>query len=225
MHVWGGIIPSPQAVEDVAVGEHPQHDVVGGGVVDERPLGVDEEHIRHPDLLHEAPVEGHALVGGAREGQPLVLPVVPQIQSHGEVLREQRGRGVGVIEIETASGLSLTRRPPLGCCRWFIECCWDYTALAHACWIIWIVYDPAYAANRSAEHMFTEQSPEPALVLDYPLLPVSFPLLLCRVVLRLHGSPSPQEIILYPILLLVLHKTRSVWNNGCSNTLHSWHQP
>lgn len=60
--------------------------------MDERPLGVDEEHIRHPDFLHQAPVEGHALVGGAWEGQPLVLPVVPQIQGHGEVLAEW-GRG------------------------------------------------------------------------------------------------------------------------------------
>lgn len=76
----------PQAVQDVAVGEDPQHDVVGGGVVDEGPLGVHEEHVGHPDFFHQAPVEGHALVGGAGEGQPLVLPVVPQIQGHGEVL-------------------------------------------------------------------------------------------------------------------------------------------
>lgn len=76
----------------MTVRENSQHDVVSGGVMDERPLGVDKEHIRHPDFLHQAPVKGHALVGGAREGQPLVLPVVSQIQGHGEVLRE-RGRG------------------------------------------------------------------------------------------------------------------------------------
>ena len=84
----------------MTIWEDPQHDVVSGGVVDERPLGVDEKHVRYPDLLHQSPVEGHALVGGAGEGQPLVLPVVPQIQGHGEVLG---GGG-------TVTGLSLTTR-------------------------------------------------------------------------------------------------------------------
>lgn len=82
----GSFLSSPQAVQDVTIGEDPQHDVVSGGVMDERPLGVDKEHIRHPDFFHQAPVKGHALVGGAWEGQPLVLPVVPQIQSHSEIL-------------------------------------------------------------------------------------------------------------------------------------------
>ena len=70
----------------MSVREDTQHDVVRGGVVDERALGVDEEHVRHPDLLHQPPVEGHALVGAAGEGQTLVLPVVAQVQRHGEVL-------------------------------------------------------------------------------------------------------------------------------------------
>lgn len=87
MRARGGFLRPPQAVQDVAVGEDPQHDVVGGGVVDEGPLGVHEEDVGHPDFLHQPPVEGHALVGGAGEGQPLVLPVVPQIQGHGEVLQ------------------------------------------------------------------------------------------------------------------------------------------
>lgn len=88
----GSFLSSPQAVQDMTVRKDPQHDVVGGGVMDEWTLRVDEEHIGHPDFLHQAPVEGHALVGWAREGQPLVLPVVPQVESHGEVLGE-RGRG------------------------------------------------------------------------------------------------------------------------------------
>ena len=83
---------SPQAVEHVAVGEDTQHDVVRGGVMDEGPLGVDKEHVRHPDLLDQAAVERHALIGGAGEGQPLVLPVVSQVQCHGEVLGGHRER-------------------------------------------------------------------------------------------------------------------------------------
>lgn len=77
----------------MTIREDPQHDVVSGGVVDERPLGVNEEHIRNPDFLNQTAVEGHALVGGAWEGQPLILPVMPQIQGHGKVLWEWRGRG------------------------------------------------------------------------------------------------------------------------------------
>lgn len=58
--------------------------------MDEGTLGVDEEHVRHPDLLHQSAIKGHALVVGAGEGQPLIFPVVPQIKRHGEVL-QQRG--------------------------------------------------------------------------------------------------------------------------------------
>ena len=54
--------------------------------MDERALGVDKEHVRNPDLLHQATVKGHALVVGAGESQPLILPVVTQIQCHGKIL-------------------------------------------------------------------------------------------------------------------------------------------
>lgn len=52
----GSLPPSvgvPDAVEDVSIGVNPQHDVLHGGVVDEGAFGVDEEHIRNPDLLHQ----------------------------------------------------------------------------------------------------------------------------------------------------------------------------
>lgn len=84
----------PEAVEDVAVRENPQHDIIGGGVVDKRALGVDEEHVRNPNLLHQATVKGHALVIGAGERQPLVLPVVTQVQGHGKVLWEEKKRTI-----------------------------------------------------------------------------------------------------------------------------------
>lgn len=78
---------TPETVEHVAVGINPQHDVVSGGVVDERALGVNKEHIRNPDLFNQAAVEGHALVVGAGKRKPLVLPVMTQVQGHGEVLQ------------------------------------------------------------------------------------------------------------------------------------------
>lgn len=76
----------PDAVEDVSIGVHPQHDVLVGGVVDKRTFGVDKEDVRNPDLLHQPGVERPALVAVRWKRQPLVLPVVTQIQSHGEVL-------------------------------------------------------------------------------------------------------------------------------------------
>lgn len=78
----------PEAVEDVPIGVNPQHHVVCGGVMDEGALGMDEEHIGDPNLLHQTAVKCHTLVVGALEGQALVLPVVTEVQSHGEILSE-----------------------------------------------------------------------------------------------------------------------------------------
>lgn len=55
----------PHAVEDMPIGEHSQHDVVRGGIMDEGPLGMHEEDVRDPDLLHQPAIKGHALVVGA----------------------------------------------------------------------------------------------------------------------------------------------------------------
>lgn len=80
----------PKAVQDVPIRVNPQHHVVCGGVVDEGALGMDEEHIGNPNLLHQTAVKCHTLVVGALEGQTLVLPVVTEVQSHGEVLLEKK---------------------------------------------------------------------------------------------------------------------------------------
>lgn len=52
-------------------------------------LGVDKEHVRHPDLFHQAAIESHAVIGVASEGQAFVFPVVSQIQGHGKVLTKK----------------------------------------------------------------------------------------------------------------------------------------
>lgn len=54
--------------------------------MDKGALGVDKEDVRHPDLLHQPGVEGATLVVTRRERKALVLPVVTQVQSHGEIL-------------------------------------------------------------------------------------------------------------------------------------------
>lgn len=64
--------------------------------MDEGALGVDEEHVRDPNLLHQTAVKRHTLVVGALEGQTLVLPVVTEVQSHGEVLSEGE-RGTSMV--------------------------------------------------------------------------------------------------------------------------------
>lgn len=55
--------------------------------MDKGAFGVHEEHVRDPDLLYEPAIERHAQVVRAWKRQPLVLPIVPQIEGHGEVLQ------------------------------------------------------------------------------------------------------------------------------------------
>lgn len=57
--------------------------------MDEGAFGVDEEDVRDPDLLHQSRVKRPAEVGTRRKRQPLVFPVVTQVQSHGEVLKRK----------------------------------------------------------------------------------------------------------------------------------------
>lgn len=57
----------PQAVEDMSIREDTQHDVVSGGVMDKRPLGMHKEDIGNPDLLHQTAIKGHTLVRAASE--------------------------------------------------------------------------------------------------------------------------------------------------------------
>jgi len=85
-----GVEPLPHAVEDMTIREHSQHDVVCGCVMNEGPFGVHEKDIWDPDLLHQPAIKGHAVVGGAGKRETLILPVVPQVQSHGEILHEKR---------------------------------------------------------------------------------------------------------------------------------------
>lgn len=76
----------PDTVKDVAIRVNSQHDVLHGCVMDKRAFRVNEEHVRNPNFLHKTCVEGTTLVVAGGEGQAIILPVVPQVQSHGEVL-------------------------------------------------------------------------------------------------------------------------------------------
>lgn len=78
---------APDTVENIAIRVDSQHDVLHGGVVDEWALWVDEENIWHPDLLHQPGVKRSTQVVSRGEGQPFVLPVVPQIEGHSKVLK------------------------------------------------------------------------------------------------------------------------------------------
>ena len=71
--------------------------------MDERTFRVDKEDIRNPNLLHEARIEGTTLVAAGGEGQAMVLPVMPQVQCHGEVL-EQKKHQQSVLRISSKQG-------------------------------------------------------------------------------------------------------------------------
>lgn len=87
------IFSLPETVEHFPVWLHAQHDVVRGGVVDEGALRVHEKHVGDPDLLHQPAIKCHAEVVGAGKRQPLVLPVVPQVEGHCKVLGAEGQRG------------------------------------------------------------------------------------------------------------------------------------
>lgn len=47
-----GVVWLPDAIKYFAVWIDPEHDVVRGCVVNEGALGMDEKHVRDPDLLY-----------------------------------------------------------------------------------------------------------------------------------------------------------------------------
>lgn len=81
--------------------------------MDEGALGVDEEDVGDPDLLHQPRVERPAPVVARREGQPLVLPVVSQVESHGEVLQDARTQTEGDLSFQVHYRTRATNHNPL----------------------------------------------------------------------------------------------------------------
>lgn len=79
----------PYAVENVSIWIDSEHDVFHGGVMNERTLGVNKEDVWHPDLFHQPSVKSSAFVIAGGEGQSVVLPVMPKVQGHSEVLCPQ----------------------------------------------------------------------------------------------------------------------------------------
>lgn len=55
--------------------------------MDEGTFGVHKEHVGNPDLLHKPAIKCHTEIVSARKRQSLILPIVPQIEGHGEVLQ------------------------------------------------------------------------------------------------------------------------------------------
>jgi len=80
----------PDAVQNISIWIDSEHDVLHGGVVNERTLGVDKKHVWHPDLFHQPSIERPALVIAGGEGQSVVLPVMSKVQGHGKVLCPQK---------------------------------------------------------------------------------------------------------------------------------------
>lgn len=81
----------PRAIEHMAIWEHPQHDVVSGGIMNEGSFRVDKENVWHPDLLYQPSIKSHAPVRTTGKGETLVLPIMSQIQCHCKVLKQSVG--------------------------------------------------------------------------------------------------------------------------------------
>lgn len=85
----GAILPETE--ENVSIGMYSKHDILHSCVMDEGSFRMDKEDIRHPNLLNQSAIKGHAFVCSARKGEPLILPIVPEIKRHGKVLGTERG--------------------------------------------------------------------------------------------------------------------------------------
>lgn len=67
---------------------------------------MDEEHVRNPDLLDQTGIKGTTLVAAGGEGQAVVLPVMPQVQRHGEVLETRAKQSAQAQKSGRAGGES-----------------------------------------------------------------------------------------------------------------------
>lgn len=83
------VLAVPDTVKNVSIWIDSEHDVFHSGVVNERTLGVNEEHVWHPDLFHQPSVKRSTFVAAGGERQSVVLPVMSEVQGHCEVLHAQ----------------------------------------------------------------------------------------------------------------------------------------
>lgn len=93
----------PNTVENISIRINPQHDVLHGCIMDKRTLRVDKKHIWNPDFLHQTCIEGPTLVAAGGEGQAIILPVMPQVESHGEVLQKKNKKKPVIFNRESKS--------------------------------------------------------------------------------------------------------------------------
>lgn len=85
----GALIPETE--EDISIRMHSEHDVLHSCVMDEGSFRMDKEDIRHPNLLEQSAIKGHAFVRRARKGEPLILPIVSEVKRHRKVLGTEKG--------------------------------------------------------------------------------------------------------------------------------------
>jgi len=63
-----------------------------GDVMKKRVFVVGEERVWNPYFFGEVPGQSHVVLGIRREGQPIVLPVLVEVDSDGVVLTSQYSR-------------------------------------------------------------------------------------------------------------------------------------
>ena len=76
----------PHSISYVSVTMKTHHFVLLCNIVEERMFIIREEGVRHPDLLSEITCQRHTITAVLREGQPLILPVLIQVDSNSVIL-------------------------------------------------------------------------------------------------------------------------------------------
>lgn len=95
------VLAVPDAVKNVSIWIDSEHDVFHRGVVNERTLGVNEEHVWHPDLFHQPGIKRSTFVAAGGERQSVVLPVMSEVQGHCEVLHAQTRDFTNIFDVFT----------------------------------------------------------------------------------------------------------------------------
>lgn len=80
------VLAVPDTVKNISIWIDSKHDVFHSCVMNERTLGMNEEHVWHPDLFHQPSVKRSTFVAAGGERQSIILPVMSEVQGHREVL-------------------------------------------------------------------------------------------------------------------------------------------
>ena len=80
---------SPQAVQNVTVGFNSKEGILGCCNMEPSVFSVGEESVRPPDLSEHLVTDAQLVLHLPAEGEPGVVPVLPEVKVQSEVLKTQ----------------------------------------------------------------------------------------------------------------------------------------